>query len=112
MWYWEVKRLAQFIRACQHGGDMLSQLFSKTGKTLWGNLPLGKTGKIAKNIFYFLKADKKNSCKVFVTGKAVNKGDGKGMKIPCHLVSSAERKYIAIILAEKLCTLFLLRKDA
>ena len=37
-----------------------------------GHLPLCKTRKFTKTIFYFLKADKENSCKVFVTGKAVN----------------------------------------
>ena len=41
-----------------------------------GHLPLGKSGKIAKSIFYFLKADKKHSCRNNVLGNNVlgNKG--------------------------------------
>ena len=37
-----------------------------------GHLPLGKSGKFAKTIFYFLRADKLSSCKITVTGKPVN----------------------------------------
>ena len=36
-----------------------------------GHLPLGKSGKIAKSIFYFLKADKKHSCRNNVLGNNV-----------------------------------------
>ena len=35
--------------------------------------------------FYFLRADKKNDCTVVVTGKAINRGDGEGMQVPCTL---------------------------
>ena len=37
----------------------------------------GKSGRFAKTIFYFLRADKKNDCTVVVTGKAINRGDGR-----------------------------------
>ena len=35
-----------------------------------GHLMKGKSGRFAKTIFYFLRADKKNDCTVVVTGKA------------------------------------------
>ena len=48
-----------------------------------GHLPLGKSGKFAKMIFYFLRADPYAKYVVVVTGKAVNLGDG--MQVPCML---------------------------
>ena len=58
---------------------------------------LGKSGKFAKTIFYFLKANQLNSCNVIVRGKAVNEGDGKGMKVPCRLLFSAEERFINVL---------------
>ena len=49
---------------------------------LVGYLPIGKFGKFEMTIFYFLQTDKQNSCYIIVRGKAVNQGDGKGMKVP------------------------------
>ena len=40
----------------------------------------GKTGRFAKIILYYLRADKQNSCTAVVTGEAVNRGDGEGMR--------------------------------
>ena len=62
-----------------------------------GHLPLGKSGKFAKTIFYFLKVNQQNSCNVIVPGKAVNEGDGKGMKVPCRLLYSAEERFINVL---------------
>ena len=62
-----------------------------------GHLPLGKSGKFAKTIFYFLKANQQNSCNVIARGKAVNEGDGKGMKLPCRLLFSAEKRFINVL---------------
>ena len=62
-----------------------------------GHLPLGKSGKFAKTIFYFLKANQQNSCNVIVRGKAVNEGDGKGMKVPCRLLFSDEERFINVL---------------
>ena len=45
-----------------------------------GHLPLGKMGKFAKTILYFLKADKLSSCKIVVTGQPVNLEEGDGMQ--------------------------------
>ena len=47
---------------------------------------MGKSGKFAKTVFYFLKANKKHSCVIKVLGKAINGGDGLGMKVPCRLL--------------------------
>ena len=45
-----------------------------------------KTGRLAKTIYYFLKADEHNACTVeVITGKAVNLGDGMDMRVPCLL---------------------------
>ena len=48
-----------------------------------GHLPLGKNGKFAKMIFYFLRADQDAECKVVITGKEVNLSNGDGMQAPC-----------------------------
>ena len=69
-----------------------------------GHLPLGRSGKFAKTVFYFLKADKSHGCTITVTGKAISAGDGLGMKVPCKLFFIAEKKFIDI-LQEKLAKL-------
>ena len=48
-----------------------------------GHLPQWCSGKFAKTIFYFLHADEWSKCKVIVSGKPVNGGDGDGMQVPC-----------------------------
>ena len=50
-----------------------------------GHLAKRKTGRFAKTISFFLRASNDNSCKVEVTGKRVNLGDGQGLQIPCKL---------------------------
>lgn len=64
---------------------------------LVGHLPKGKTGKNAKTIFFFLRASKDNSCAATITGKTVNEGDGKGMKVPCRLSFTGESKFIDVL---------------
>ena len=70
-------------------------IFQERKNKVIGHLPLWKSRKFAKTIFYFLKADKENKCKVVVTGKVVNKNDGLGMK--SRLIFTAEEKYINIL---------------
>ena len=65
-----------------------------------GHLMKGKSGRFAKTIFYFLRADKKNDCTVVVTGKAINRGDGEGMQVPCTLNLKGHRKWIDILKKE------------
>ena len=76
----------------------------RSDESIVGHLSLGNSGKFAKTIFYFLKANKKHSCVIKVLGKAINGGDGLGKKVPCRLLFFAEEIYINV-LKEKLCTL-------
>ena len=85
--------------------DEYTVAVKRSDKGIVGHLPLEKSGKFAKTIFYFLKANKKSSCVIKVLGKAINNGDGLGMKVPCRLLLFAEEKYINV-LKGKLCTLF------
>ena len=67
-----------------------------------GHLPKGTSGKYAKTIFYFLRNDSVNVCKVKVTGKAVNLGDDKGMRIPCVLQLTGNSQMVSF-LKEVIC---------
>ena len=62
-----------------------------------GHLPLEKSNRFAKTIFYFLKADEGSSSKIVVTGKPVNLGDGGGMQVPCKLMFTGVKKCIDIL---------------
>ena len=64
----------------------------KKNNVVEGRLPLGCSGKFAKTIFYFLLADELSECKVIVTGKPVNRGDGDGMQAPCLLKFHAKQQ--------------------
>lgn len=65
-----------------------------------GHLMKDKAGRFAKTIFYFLRANKKNNCTVVVTGKAVNRGDGEGMQVPCTLHFKGAKRFIDILKRE------------
>ena len=66
-------------------------------KEIIGHLPLGKTGRFSKTIFYLLRCEH-NDCKVkIVDGKAVNLGDGMGMRVPCILVFRGQSEFIDIL---------------
>ena len=59
-----------------------------------GHLSKGKTGRFAKTISFFLRVSNLHYCRVEVTGKRVNLGDGQGLQIPCTLHFTGEAKYI------------------
>ena len=59
-----------------------------------GHLLLGKSSKFAKSIFYYLKTSENNVCIVVVTGKPVNQGDRKRMKVLCSLQFTAAEKVL------------------
>ena len=42
--------------------DKYAVAVKRSDESIVGHLPLGKSGKFAKTIFYFLKANKKHSC--------------------------------------------------
>lgn len=62
-----------------------------------GHLMKGKTGRFAKIIFYFLRVDKQNSCTAVVTEKAVNQGDGEGMRVPRTFNFEGKKKHIIVL---------------
>ena len=50
----------------------------------------------------FLRTDKmNNNCTVVVTGKAVNRGDGEGMQVPCTLHFKGARRFIIDIISSQ-----------
>ena len=77
--------------------DKYAVAVKKSDGEIIGHLPLGKSGRFAKVIFYFLKNDSVNVCKITVTGKSVNLGDGLGMRVPCKLSFFSEKASIKIL---------------
>ena len=69
----------------------------KKNNVVVGHLPLGCSGKFAKTIFYFLRADEWSECKVNVTGKPVNCRDGDSMQVPCLLKFHGQKSLIGIL---------------
>ena len=78
-------------------GEMKQICGSRPKNVVMGHLPLGCSGKFAKTIFYFLRADEWSECKVIVTGKPVNRGDGDGMQVPCLLKFHVQKSLIGIL---------------
>ena len=69
-------------------------------KNIIGHLPLGKTERFSKTVFYFFKCEY-NDCKVkIVDGKAVNLGDRMGMRIPYLVLFRRKSDYIDILSKE------------
>ena len=62
-----------------------------------GHLKKGKTGRYAKTVFYFLRANLMNTISIIVTGKRVNVGDGQGLQIPCQILFKGEEKYVEVL---------------
>ena len=82
--------------------DKFAAAVIKDKKTI-GHLPKGKTGRLSKTIYYFLKVENNNDCQVEILDcKAVNLGDGMGMRIPCTLLFSGQSDFIDI-LSNELC---------
>ena len=48
-----------------------------------GHSPLGKNGRFANSIFYFLHAGSYSECNIIITSKEVNLGDGERMQVAC-----------------------------
>ena len=62
-----------------------------------GHLKKGKTGRYAKTVFYFLRANPMNTASITVTGKSINFGDGQGLQIPGTILFKGEEKYIEVL---------------
>ena len=62
-----------------------------------GNLKKGKTGRYAKTVFYFLRANPMNTASITVTGKRFNFGDGQGLQVPCTNLFKGEEIYFEVL---------------
>ena len=60
-----------------------------------GHLSKGRSARFAKTVSYFLRASNENCCRVEVTGKRANLGDGEGLQIPCIFHFSGETKFVS-----------------
>ena len=76
--------------------DKYAVAVTKDDKVI-GHLKKGKTGRYAKTIFYFLRANPTNIANITVTGKRANLGDGEGLQIPCTVSFQGEEKYIQVL---------------
>ena len=63
---------------------------------LINHLKKGKTGRYAKTVFYFLRADLINTASITVTGKK-NFADGQNLQITCTILLKGEEKYIEVL---------------
>ena len=59
-----------------------------------GHLMKGKSGKLAKIVFFFLRADISNMTTVKINGRAVNKGKGKEMEVPCTITFTGSKEML------------------
>ena len=59
-----------------------------------GHLKKGKTGRYAKTVFYFLRANPRNAASITVTWKRVNFEDGQYLQIPCTILFKGEKKIL------------------
>ena len=62
-----------------------------------GYLKKGKTGRYAKTVFYFLRANPMNTASITVTDKRVNFGDEQGLQIPWTILFKGEEKCIGVL---------------
>ena len=69
----------------------------KKNNVIVGHLPLGKDVRFVKMILYFLRADRYAECKVIITGKEVNLGDGEGLQAPCLLEISGMKNMLQML---------------
>ena len=56
-----------------------------------GHLMKRKSRKFAKTVFFFLRTDEIDSTTVKITGRAVNKGKGMGMEVPCSIAFTGSK---------------------
>ena len=99
VWSPELHEMLSAVQEPRNIVDKYAVSVQRDGEVV-GHLMKGKSCRFAKTIFYFLSADKKNDCTVVVTGKAINRGDGEGMQVPCTLDFKGHRKWIDILKKE------------
>ena len=57
----------------------------------------GTSGKFAQIIFFFLRADKTESCDIIVTDRPVNLGDKNGQKVPCKIRLAGQYQFVQVL---------------
>ena len=60
-----------------------------------GHLSKRSSARFSKTVSYFPRANNENCCRVELTGKRVNLGDGEGLQIPCILHFSGVAKFVS-----------------
>ena len=74
----------------------------KKGEVIVGHLPLGETGRFAKLIFCFLRADSYANYNIVITRREVDLGDGKEMQVS-YLLKIFTTKQMLDISKRELC---------
>ena len=77
------RKIGEMLLTEREPGNMVDKyaVCVKKENEIAGHLPLGKDGKFAKTMFYFLRADEYGSCNVLIKLKTVNLGDGDRMQV-------------------------------
>ena len=71
------------------------------GESVVGDLMKGKSGRFAKNIFFFLCTSTYHGCsRVLIVDKAINQDDDKGMNISCILIFKGQPGFLDILSQE------------
>ena len=92
-------KIGEILSTEREPGDLVDKyaVCVKKENEIVGYLPLGKDGKLAKTVFYFLRADEYGLCNVLIKGKTVNLGDGDGMQFSCKFNFAGRKKFICIL---------------
>ena len=85
-------RLGDVFKAIPEPTDPIDKyaVYVSFGDKFVGHLKRGKSGRFAKTISYFLRADPCSSCRAIIKNKAVNLGDRDGMQLICKLLISGK----------------------
>ena len=77
------RKIGEMLLTEREPGNMVDKyaVCVKKENEIAGHLPLGKDGKFAKTMFYFLRADEYGLCNVLIKLKTVNLGDGDRMQV-------------------------------
>ena len=92
---WTLK-IGEILSTERELGNLVDKymVYVKKESEIVGHLPLGKEGKFAKTMFYFLRADEYGSCNVLIKGKPVNLGDGDEMQVSCTFNFVGQKKFL------------------
>ena len=74
--------------------DKYAVCLKTSNGTIVGHLKKKKSESFAKTIFYYLRSHPQANCTAKVSGKRFNLGDSEGLRVPCILQFTGERKFI------------------